>query len=106
MNPSSKALLFHAYDIVVERSARLSPLATKSAFSFESEDVENKRTSLAIDDLISLAINGRRLISIMGDGFKKNTSKVKTFKFHFTPDDVHLKTNEKDMDFSERFLEL
>lgn len=59
--PFEKDLVRHAYDNVIDRCARLTCFSGNVVRNLESEDIIAREKTLAIDDLISLAISSRRL---------------------------------------------
>jgi hypothetical protein len=98
-----RELVFHAYDNLIERCARLNSFSGNLVKNFVTDDIDAREKSLALDDIITLSISARRLISVCGIASNHPKMSVKKLWFHLTNDLVTLITLDDNVSLQQLF---
>lgn len=88
---SKTIILLHNYDLFLERQARLFD-AMNSSDEFASDDLEERRKLLLLDDLTIFAVAARRLMDITGT--RSSCEKVKTPRLAVVEDENRITISE------------
>lgn len=93
---TDKELIIHAYDNVLDCCARLYNYTGEAKCKLSFNDIFVRQRMFAIDDLIKLSINARRLMVFYKNYFENNDININKIGFYIKEDNLEImKENEQ-----------